>query len=435
MVSVPKTVKDWFWPALALTAPFWPYLAISENAAVPSLRLILALSGLWFGLSFFRGNRGGRRMSPLFFWLGIFTLWAAGSVFWAENFSWAARKAIYLLNFFGAAFLASWWLAGFREERLSLMKVILKAFVWSGWLVGLIGVAQFLAQFFIPGEKIFRFWVLNISPLFNGRAMSELVLDFPSWFFDFHGQPLMRAVSVFPDPHMLAFFAGMTGFLSLGIFLAERKKRYLFGGLFLILTLILTFSRGGYLGFLAGLLFLLPFFWKRADFSFKKGIFIFGLFLLGLGVFFGGPILGRFTSSFDLSEGSNQGRLEIWRQALDFFWEKPFLGHGLSSYPLLVDPALNYKSPVSAHNLYLEILTELGLLGLLFFSAWFFGALKKSFRQKSNPLFLGIFSALVFFAVHSLFELPLYQPVVIFLLCFLLLFVGHCERTKKDERL
>jgi O-Antigen ligase len=67
-----------------------------------------------------------------------------------------------------------------------------------------------------------------------------------------------------------------------------------------------------------------------------------------------------------LGSVGNNGRIPQWRVAIDSFDEKPLLGKGAGTYALQWDQRrpLQY-TVVNAHSLYLEVMGELGIVGLL----------------------------------------------------------------------
>jgi O-antigen ligase len=68
------------------------------------------------------------------------------------------------------------------------------------------------------------------------------------------------------------------------------------------------------------------------------------------------------TTPAELSEGDLNGRIEQWRQGLTAFVEHPVIGVGTDQYR-----SVNTLGKV-AHNSYLSVLVELGLIGFVFFA-------------------------------------------------------------------
>jgi O-antigen ligase len=66
-----------------------------------------------------------------------------------------------------------------------------------------------------------------------------------------------------------------------------------------------------------------------------------------------------------LTDAGNNGRLEHWKLGLEAFERAPLAGHGAGTYQLLWARDQPYHFPViDAHSLYVEVLAELGVVGL-----------------------------------------------------------------------
>jgi O-antigen ligase len=77
--------------------------------------------------------------------------------------------------------------------------------------------------------------------------------------------------------------------------------------------------------------------------------------------------LGRFDMLVTEKGGGNSAaaRLDHWRHAVAFWVERPVVGHGVGAWPVLY---FNADFPHYPHNLILEVLVELGLIGLGLFA-------------------------------------------------------------------
>ncbi len=199
------------------------------------------------------------------------------------------------------------------------------------------------------------------------------------------GYDLFRHFPIFLDMKITGAFKASNDFgtylatslplpLALVFFAAIRWKKK-FGliavSLLLAACLLLTFARGAWLGFFAGFLFLFAFTgWKR----FAAALIILGL-LLSLTVAFAPPAIkaqlgGSFTSLG--VDTSSADRLLIWKTGWKMFLDKPLFGHGLNTFMSVFE---RYKPPeyseiVYAHNCFLQIAAETGIIGLLVF-LWF----------------------------------------------------------------
>lgn len=165
--------------------------------------------------------------------------------------------------------------------------------------------------------------------------------------------------------------------------------------------MLLTFSRGAYLGFVGTMCTLL--------FRSKKAVAIFLLFCIVMG----GVLLcffpterARLMSSFSFAE--NDSRMAIWRTALNMAKDNPLLGVGAGMFAYRFDyyrPA-NYPASKSlAHNLELQVLAEFGAPALLVFLAllglvlWRNYQLIKAFPEKM--LYRAVLAALVGYLIHN----------------------------------
>ena len=121
------------------------------------------------------------------------------------------------------------------------------------------------------------------------------------------------------------------------------------------------------------------------------------------------PVSGRFMSSFDTQEGSNQARISNWRQALNIIASHPF-GTGIGTYSLEIDPSATYREPIYAHDLYLDIAAELGIISVFVFIIILCFSFKNFWEAgKKKSFFIAGVASITVFGVHSLVESPLYS--------------------------
>ena len=326
----------------------------------------------------------------------------------AKNTDWSARKLLFLFSVFPLYFVFSTLLS--TKEKLER---VTKTLVASGFVVAIMAIAQFFFQFIFGLDRVYQFWATSISPTFLGHNVTTAVLKNPSWLVNISGTTYLRAVATFPDPHMLAFFLGMLIPLALGLYLKNKSLIYLVAFFAMLLADLLTFSRGGYLGLFIGAFLTIVFLWNKLGKSARRSLAV--VFLAGVALLFvSGPISERFFSSFNFKEGSNMGRIETWKKAEKIIGEHPFFGVGIGNYALEIDPKANYRDPIYAHSLYLDIAAETGLFGLL---AWLgmLVALSASFLKKARreAHFFWLFVSLWVFSMHALVETPLYSPIIL----------------------
>ena len=146
------------------------------------------------------------------------------------------------------------------------------------------------------------------------------------------------------------------------------------------------------------------------------------------------PIGTRLFSSFSQTDGSNVERVRLWQEAAGLISLRPILGVGLGNYPLIVKPSAEYREPIYAHNLFLDITLETGLTGLFFFVGFLLlgiGSSWKRWRHTSDIVSLAIFSSLIVFSFHSFFETPIFSVHILPL--FLLLMAASIAFPKQPE--
>lgn len=301
----------------------------------------------------------------------------------------------------------------------------------SGSFVAGLGIIQFFLQFAAGLDRVYKFWSDYVALPFLGKSFGASVLENSSWLVNISGHTYLRATATFPDPHMFSFFLGILLPLALGLGISSKKGLWYFLAFLIFLADILTFSRGGYLGLAAGALVLVFLFWRRV--SGKQRIFIFSVILaVGFLLIVSGPVSSRFFSSFNLKEGSNSGRLEMWGKAMVVIRDNPLIGTGLGNYPLAVDPLAAYRDPIYAHNTYLDIAVETGIPASL---SWIFLliAVIYSFwkKAKKDILYAGAAVSLIIFLAHSLVETGIYSPVV---LALVLIIIG-INKPRQNEKM
>ena len=163
-----------------------------------------------------------------------------------------------------------------------------------------------------------------------------------------------------------------------------RHKSWLLGGLFATLLVILlsclcwTYSRSSWIGFLI-ILFVMVLLDRR------KSLFVGSLFLIFIFIFL--PSLNnvrhlylisdntgisaqKTNSLFDLGallEQGGSGRNCFWKKAVTIIQSSPIYGTGLNTYSRIIKRDPDPNTQWYAHNSYLQLTAETGILGLTSF--------------------------------------------------------------------
>jgi O-antigen ligase len=401
--------------------PFQVALSPASGIDLAGARIFaLGLGALWLanGLRERKLRLASGWQLPL---LVTFVFLAAFSLFGSERPAWGWRKLVFILSFL-PLFLIACDLARDRKRLLALASAV----VYGAGAAASVGILQFLLQFVFPIDGLLRFWTSVLLPVFLGPAFSEAVSRYPSLLVNVGGHTLLRATAFFPDPHMFSFFVGMAAPLALGLAQSRPDKKKLFSVLAALIFLgdLLSFSRGGYLGLAGGSAVLAMAMGGRIPtLRWKRWAAMLSLPFAAFLLLPGNPVVGRFASSFSLQEGSNQGRIAMWKEAARVIGEHPLQGVGLGNYPLEVKPSAEYREPIYAHNLYLDIAAETGLINaaafLLLLAASCYTLFK---RSEKDPFFIWPAVSLTVFAFHALVETPLYSVHILPLLLLLLAF-------------
>ena len=189
------------------------------------------------------------------------------------------------------------------------------------------------------------------------------------------------------------------------------------------LCMILTFSRGAWLGLLfAGAAFFVM--------LSPRLLFLAPFALAALWAMLPETIISRFTSIGDLSDSSTSFRLNIWlgtlRMLRDGYW-KTGIGPGSSAFNR-VYPYYSYETVVAphSHNLFLQIVCDAGIIALIVF-VWmlirYFRLLCGAVRAEKDPvsrmLQIACASGMLGFLVQAMTDYSFYnyRVMLIFWIC------------------
>ena len=98
------------------------------------------------------------------------------------------------------------------------------------------------------------------------------------------------------------------------------------------------------------------------------------------------------------------GRNTIWAQLIDLISERPFFGYGSSAVP---EDFLT--TSLSAHNLYLQIGLQVGILGLVFLVIFFYFIWNSYWENRNEPKVILAASFFVSILIYQAFEVSLTQ--------------------------
>lgn len=376
----------------------------------------------------------------------------------------SVRQIIFLIN----AGLLYVVIVNVVKNKAQLWQVV-RAGAFSLGLVVVLGYVQFISTLFTEQYYFWQYWALLVSKAYYGLGLANVLTYSNSWFSYTGGQPTLRMFSIMPDSHSF----GVLCFFLLSFLLAflpnsnSRKKTFLLWTAIVLTAwaLILSGTRGAWVGMLVPLGMASFMYWKNIARIHAKRFLLSGLIVLvlfisspvlvsglnlvrsGLG---GGNYLDRVSSIYDLEEQSNAGRLVIWKDSLVYSMTHPLgVGYGNFIVSLVheISPEdkfeelgdkknLRYNLPqkfITAHSLYLNILVELGVIGITVFALlWWNFALKswnflKKFGSGDNDLvaFAATGSlSLLWLLAYGAFDLTLFNDKVLALAFVILALTG-----------
>ncbi len=204
----------------------------------------------------------------------------------------------------------------------------------------------------------------------------------------------------------------------------------------LFITLILTFSRGGLLAFIGGLATFMgiraiqhPAFTSRISPKAIGGIAA----TIAIGIM---ALFIAMTLPYAIGK-SDEGRLDMWQSAVKMTIDHPITGVGTGlfgrTYRDYRDPLVGRDKLAAAHNLYLNISSELGLIGILAGSLLAFVLVRASWQTWGNAKghnqhlrVEGMFVALVALAIHSTIDVFTITAInFVFIVIVAYLVTGH----------
>ncbi|MBC7753535.1 MAG: O-antigen ligase family protein [Moraxellaceae bacterium] len=241
---------------------------------------------------------------------------------------------------------------------------------------------------------------------FKGLGLSLLIACLYSFFrfsgeFDFDSS---ARVSSFWDILRWAYFLAVAITILFSILIKTDfidAKTWKFVCLLLVMavaSLVLTSSRGAWMGALAGTFCVLISQRKSLKYYIGYGVLVFLILFSNTG------IRHRILSSFDIKreegkitseDGSNAGRLHMWKVATDLYQEVPFFGVGFNNSKYTLKDFIEKQGPEYAqrytkieysyndqHSSYMTLLLQFGGIYFIFLYGFFLVATYKARRDE-----------------------------------------------------
>ena len=293
----------------------------------------------------------------------------------------------------------------------------------------------FAKRYFYLSDKYLEWLILSASIISFYGILQYFNLDFiPRDFF--RADWSRMAFSTLGNPNYLGTYIVLMLPLSLYAYCKSSKFVYFVSSGLLYLGLLMTMTRGAWLGGLAGYFFIIIISCKQKMF-FKKLLlltFIMLAITLIFNLFESGYLINRFSTISEdfvsvVSKAPNyqQGgsmRIILWQHTLELIKNRPWLGYG----PDTLSQAVNmlYSSDTmnilnnkmyfdKAHNEYLQIAFASGIPALVIYLVFLLDIIMIGFKQmEKNPMIPFVMASIIGYIVQAFFSNSIVSVAYIF---------------------
>jgi putative inorganic carbon (HCO3(-)) transporter len=295
---------------------------------------------------------------------------------------------------------------------------------YSDQLVALVKAAGGFLLFFIATQSLRErrdVWLVIVAVLAAGLIIAAETVIPVVQSGDL--SVLDRATGNLIDPNLFAGYLVLIIPLALAAGVGMRWRwGFVLGGLAMLVfaaALVATLSRGGWLGLVVGvavMAYMLP---GRRRFVIGVSGAVVAILLMGVA----GPVAARLGTAAGASPLQTFiDRVPVWQAAFSMFVQHPIFGIGLNNFGNFIgayDPSLDVNQ---AHDLFLNIATERGLIGLgtfLFLLICVFVSLVRTLRPRPRTtdsiLVAGVTASVAAFLADSLFDVAYYDYKILLL--------------------
>jgi O-Antigen ligase len=229
------------------------------------------------------------------------------------------------------------------------------------------------------GAVLYSFMVITRIPVGSDGRLGDL------YYYDANDLGMLLIMTI----PLVVYFAraGMRPLIRAGA---------VFSLLVLMVALVKTGSRGGFLGFVAVGGFMV---WRYRAISKKlrlSAVAVMAVLLLAFGSDRYWTMMSTMlhpSQDYNFSGNAESGRMEIWKRGMGYMMGHPFTGVGANAFPAaegMISPlAARQQLGIglkwsAAHNSFVQIGAETGVIGLALFIAMLYQAARALARRRSN---------------------------------------------------
>jgi O-antigen ligase/Tfp pilus assembly protein PilF len=221
-----------------------------------------------------------------------------------------------------------------------------------------------------------------------------------------------------------------------------------FSSLLIALSVFLSLSRGGIVSLSISMIFLGLMLIQREGVN-RRSILLILMFVMTLysvGWFGWDPIFKRFEKMRNVSSDVSEVRLTVWKDSSHIIEDFPVTGTGFGSFVNIYPKYGTYAGEAvvdHAHNDYIELFTDGGLVAVLLFSWFMVSVLYKSYQtflRRREPyliyLFIGAATGMISILVHSITDFNLHigaNGLYFFFLAGLVVSSAHTRFFQSEE--
>ncbi len=292
-------------------------------------------------------------------------------------------------------------------------------------------------------------------------------LSIPDAIYGLRATPQAIPFGPFVNQHHFAALMQMTSGVALGMIFGSgiKRDRKIFIALaagIMGMAVIFTGSRGGLIGYLCVVAFSAVASFVRRSSSYRddpdaidrtrRNLFVLvtagGLVVLVLAsvLFLGGESSLMRSFGFGTAQASDptSGRAHFWNVAWQIFLDHPVLGSGLNSFGVAFtrfDTWNGMYRVEQAHNDYLQMLADGGIVGIACVGVFVFLLIRKGIAAVGDhrdglrrSIITGALAGCLGILIHSFFDFPLRTPANAFFFLLLVVLVAGNDVVRRKSR-
>ena len=417
--------------ALVLFVSVIPLGGVNPVLAAPYLAFVVVLLLLW-SVRIFMGDRLPWANSPMNLPISAFIIYATFRSL-SSPYAYETRNELLQVFVCGLVYFGASSCFGSRGDRTLLLGTLLTLVVFQS------GYGMW--QAFTYSDSIFH-W--GRPELYNGRGSGSFVC---------------------PN-HLAGFLEMALGLLAARAMILRRESQSIersailkiltiYGVIMATLGIAISLSRAGWVATCIGMSALLVLAGWRFRLTITRVVLAFLLIaFVGLFLWSVEPLRNYFiksvkvddqTSQISLGDPTMGGRTSMWRGTLELIRERPLLGSGIGSWQWVYQKHKDHRIlsfPEYAHNDYLNLASDYGLIGFaivvavfisFFMHAW--RAVKSARTSEARAFAIGAMVAVISILVHSFFDFNLHIPANSLFLALIMGYTAAISARKDEEAL